>query len=387
VALTDAPACGFDQLNVSLSKVRVHQSASAGPADPGWIEIRIDPLRKINLLNLRNGVLEELGQTVIPAGTYAQIWLVLDPYFYATEVQAGSSFENPLGVLHEPILCGTTVCGYGVKVNHTFTVEAHRQTDLVLDFDACRSVVLRPRLKAIFGVRDLRPVIRVLPRTQTAIAGTVDVALADVVVSAQKDGAIVRATVPNATGEFVLSPIDPMQSPYDVVITAKDRVTAVVAAVPVLAEATTRISTMAAPISPTVSVPTTTHTVSGKVQPDNVWSDVRAVQTVGAIAVEIAHTNAIALGAGSLTDAGNYTLILPTGAPELSVYAGPLPLTFAPVPASAGQYTLEAAATGYMTRSGDLVVEESTSEYATQTVTVDVSTMDKTQDFVLVVVP
>lgn len=29
VSLTDAPACGFDEVNVTVSKVRIHQSSSA----------------------------------------------------------------------------------------------------------------------------------------------------------------------------------------------------------------------------------------------------------------------------------------------------------------------------------------------------------------------
>jgi len=28
-ALTDAPACGFDQVNVSIERIRVHRDASA----------------------------------------------------------------------------------------------------------------------------------------------------------------------------------------------------------------------------------------------------------------------------------------------------------------------------------------------------------------------
>ncbi|MBI3357013.1 MAG: DUF4382 domain-containing protein, partial [Nitrospirae bacterium] len=36
VSLTDAPACGFDQVNVTVDKVRVHQSNSADPNAAGW---------------------------------------------------------------------------------------------------------------------------------------------------------------------------------------------------------------------------------------------------------------------------------------------------------------------------------------------------------------
>src|SRR5512135_417952 len=77
VSLTDAPASGFDAVNVTVSKVRVHQSASASENDAGWSDITLSPARKINLLNLSNGALDSLGQTSLPAGHYTQLRLVL----------------------------------------------------------------------------------------------------------------------------------------------------------------------------------------------------------------------------------------------------------------------------------------------------------------------
>jgi hypothetical protein len=36
LSITDAPACGYDSVFVTIEKVRVHQSATAGDADGGW---------------------------------------------------------------------------------------------------------------------------------------------------------------------------------------------------------------------------------------------------------------------------------------------------------------------------------------------------------------
>ncbi|MBC7437788.1 MAG: DUF4382 domain-containing protein, partial [Bdellovibrionales bacterium] len=77
MAMTDAPSCGYDSVNVTVEKVRVHQSASAADADGGWSEITLSPARRINLLALTNGVLDELGQTALPAGKYTQMRLIL----------------------------------------------------------------------------------------------------------------------------------------------------------------------------------------------------------------------------------------------------------------------------------------------------------------------
>ena len=78
VSLTDAPACGFDEVNVTVSKVRVHQSGNASENAAGWTDITLNPPRKINLLDLDNGALASLGETPLEAGHYTQLRLVLD---------------------------------------------------------------------------------------------------------------------------------------------------------------------------------------------------------------------------------------------------------------------------------------------------------------------
>ena len=82
VSMTDAPACGFDEVNVTVSKVRVHQSSSADDKAAGWTDITLNPARKINLLDLNdptqpNFALESLGETALAAGHYTQLRLVL----------------------------------------------------------------------------------------------------------------------------------------------------------------------------------------------------------------------------------------------------------------------------------------------------------------------
>ena len=82
VSMTDAPACGFDEVNVTVSKVRVHQSDNASENAAGWTDITLNPPRTINLLNLNdptlsNFALETLGETPLEPGHYTQLRLVL----------------------------------------------------------------------------------------------------------------------------------------------------------------------------------------------------------------------------------------------------------------------------------------------------------------------
>jgi len=361
VALTDA-SCGgeFSAVNITVNRVRVHQSDSAGEGAAGWSDIDINPPRKINLLTLMNGVLEELGQTRLPAGHYTQVRLVL-------ERNTGMNAFNNSVVPTSGLNAGTEVSldtpsgvQSGIKLIHEFTVDPDELEDLVLDFDACRSVVVRGD-----GTYGLKPVIRATPGTLTGIGGIVDLTLplTDVVVSAQKGGVVIRQTVPNSAGAFVLQPLDPAQPTYDVVITAPGHATAVVADVPVETDKVTQISTSVTPITlPTSAM----HTVSGTVTPAAASPTVRALQAIGTgPVVEIAYVNA-----DDMT--GAYSLTLPAGAPWLAPYATPLPLTFASQGGSAGQYTIEASATGYVT----------------QTAPTDVSSADmKDLDFALVLAP
>ena len=77
IALTDIPACGYDEVNVTVDRVRVHQNGAASDNASGWSEVVLSPPKRINLLNLTNGVLEELGATQLPVGTYTLLRLVL----------------------------------------------------------------------------------------------------------------------------------------------------------------------------------------------------------------------------------------------------------------------------------------------------------------------
>lgn len=342
VSMTDAPACGFDAVNVTVNKVRVHQSSTASDTDSGWTDITLSPARKINLLNLTNGVLESLGQTTLAPGHYTQLRLVLD-------ANTGSGLANSVvrtGSTTEVSLTTPSAVQSGIKLVNEFDVVAGQRVDLVLDFNACKSVVTTGNGKVM-----LKPVVKVVPTSINGISGFISPALlaSHVSVSAQQNGAIVSATVPSATGEFFLSRLTPGN--YDVVITADDRAASVVAAVPVASTtSTTALSTAAAPITLATS---TSASIAG------------AVTMTPASATEpafVAAKQSFAAGptvvikyTGADLSTGAYTLAkLPVAAPQYTAYSATLPLVFTQNLTStpgAGKYTVEASATGYATKS------------------------------------
>ena len=365
VSMTDAPACGYDEVNVTVSKVRVHQSSSADENSAGWTDITLNPPRKINLLNLNdptqtNGALENLGETSLAAGHYTQLRLVL--------VSNGNNpippFANSVvlsGVPGEIVLVTPSAIQSGIKLINQFDVASGQRVDLLLDFDACKSIVITGSGKYI-----LKPVIKVIPFVLNGIEGFVDTLLLgnNVVVSAQVNGEIVRATVPNpATGKFFLVRLNAPGN-YDVVITADSRATAVISGVPVpTSTSITDVSTSVSPI-PVVTPPTleasATHSIRGTVtlnplSTTNETVFVAAKQMLNSgptVTVKSQVAVAEVDSQNNLTGNYSYALTLPIGAPSLGPYATPLPIVFTRQPASVdGIYTVQASATGYATKS------------------------------------
>ena len=339
VSLTDAPACGFDAVNLTISKVRVHQSAGALENAGGWSEIVLRPARKINLLDLNNGALEDLGQITLPAGHYTQVRLVLEP-------NGGAGLANSVVLSNttgEIALITPSAVQSGIKLIHEFDVAAGRRADLVLDFDACKSIVTLGN-----GSYLLKPVIKVIPFTLNGIGGFIDDSLRghNVTISAQIGGQIIRSTVPNPlTGAFLLARLEP--GTYDVVITADDHASAVITSVPVAAdENIVALSTLINPLSLPASG---SQSIGGQVTlaPANTSDPVfvTAKQVVGGVP-------SVTVKSQSVDIATSYTMILPVAAPLLGQYivGGTLPIPFTIQPASAGRYTIEASAQGYQTQ-------------------------------------
>ena len=354
VSMTDAPACGFDEVNVTVSKVRIHQSDNASENAAGWTDITLNPPRKINLLDLNNGALASLGETPLEAGHYTQLRLVLDR-------NTGQSLANSVvleNTTAEIALDTPSAIQTGIKLIHQFTVNSGQRVDLLLDFDACHSIVTRSN-----GTYALKPVIKVIPFEQNGIVGFVDKTLPNVVVSAQdNNGEIVRATVPNADGKFFLAHLTAgTDVKYNVVITADGHATAVISGVPVpTITSITAVSTSGAPI-PVVTSPaleaSATHSISGTVTlnppTDEVAVFVAAKQTFdgGGPTVTVKSQTATLL-TGDPPGDYEYSLTLPIGAPSLGPYATPLPILFTQQPVSvAGKYTVQASATDYQPQS------------------------------------
>jgi hypothetical protein len=396
VSMTDAPACGFDEVNVTVSKVRVHQSNNASENAAGWTDITLNPARKINLLDLNdpthtNRALEFLGETPLEAGHYTQLRLVLVPNRGSSPpansvVLSGQTTEIPLDT--------PSAVQSGIKLIHQFTVDSGQRVDLLLDFDACKSIVRTGN-----GKYKLKPVIKVIPFVLNGIDGFVDKTLLvnNVLVSAHVNGTIVRATVPNTqTGEFFLAHLDPTNCPttcYDVVITARNSptdtccATAVITGVPV--PSSTSITTISTSGTPFTLQPSAFHAIAGTVslinppppfpQPsvddrDDGTVIVAAKQSLSGGPTVTVKTQVAMLKDDTATVGDyKYELVLPLAAPASASY-GALPITPSPNGQTGGVYTVYGSG------------QTPTTVYATQDPapsSVDISGASATQDFTL----
>jgi hypothetical protein len=376
VSLTDSPACGYDQVWITVEKVRVHRSASAGDGDAGWVDIplpQVQPLTaspplRVDLLTLTNGVLVPLGQVQLPAGTYTQMRLVLapnsasDPYANAVMPSGGGGMV----ALKTP-----SAQQSGLKMNVDLTVAAGQEADFAIDFDACKSIVKAGNSGNIL----LKPVLSVLPILSIAgqrIQGWLDpsLATAGATVSVQTEGRVVRATPPalDSGGNlgFVLNLV-PVGT-YDLVVTAAGRSTAVVTGVPSYSNVSTTVNSVAHPILPPVSaLQGVSGTITYGASTVDTGGVVLALQALaGGPTVEVASANAA-------PDTGAYAMALPMAAPVRAAYlSGTTPLLFVPDVAAQGHYRLSAK----VARSSEV-----------QTAQIVVDNGAVVQDFAFVAVP
>ena len=304
VSLTDAPASGFDAVNVTVSEVRVHKSATASGNAAGWSDITLNPPQKINLLDLTNGVLESLGQTSLPAGHYTQLLLVLSMNTGTNPLANSVVLSEGTTNTERPLITPSAMQS-GIKLIHEFDVAPGQRVDLVLDFDALKSVVSRGN-----GTYLLKPVIHIVPTALTGIDGFVDTSLLghNVMVFSEVSGTVVRSTVPDPqTGEFIIDHLAP--GSYDLVITADGHATAVIAGVPVSAATSTALMTMVSTSAEPISMPTSTmHNISGTVR-TSPTSSTTTVASVASLQTFTGGANiTVECNKARLTCGGSYTI-------------------------------------------------------------------------------
>ena len=160
LSLQDAFTDDYKAVYVTINEVQVHLGGNEN--DDGNWQVVAYPYETYNLLELVNGVREELGLADLQAGRYTQMRLIIG--------EIPDSGLNIFSELHPyanyVILSDDTIhelivsSGHqtGIKVVNGFVIAPNQTTELILDFDASRSVVKAGNS----GNWHLKPTIKVL---------------------------------------------------------------------------------------------------------------------------------------------------------------------------------------------------------------------------------
>jgi hypothetical protein len=271
----------------------------------------------------------------LPTGKYTQLRLVLASND-STNLLANSVV--PTGGA-EVALKTPSGQQSGVKANIDIDIAANKMADFVLDFNACKSIVVAGGS----GQYLLKPVVTVIPRYISGVTGFVAAPLMNSYtgISLQQGGVVIKATTPDSSGKFLLQPVAPGN--YTLVMTAPGYATAIVTNVAVAADTVTPVNAAATPFSPPVSL---SATANGTAPADTL---VRVMQPLTAgTSVEVA---------GRFVDstALTYSYPLAINAPLVAPYvAAPGSLVFVADAAVAGKYTLSASLTGFADKTAVL---------------------------------
>ena len=152
VYLADTPAA-FDSVNLVVSQVSVHMADQ--DTGSGWMII-CDTTQRFDLLQLRNGAMALFADHQLDAGHYTQIRLKITDGCNVVVDGEQHDLEIPSGYQS------------GVKINHQFWIEEDVTYELLLDFDAEKSIIQKGN-----GQYQMKPVIRAIAlATSGSISGT-----------------------------------------------------------------------------------------------------------------------------------------------------------------------------------------------------------------------
>jgi uncharacterized protein DUF4382 len=224
----------YSHVYVSISDVKIHQSATAGPNDSGWVDLtpRLTPVQ-IDLLNpgsFNGCFLAQLGSTTeLQAGSYEQIRVFLTPDNVSVSGNNCSGTNNCVvynGIMSPLELSSETQTGIkipsGQLAGGKFTIGPGQTKDLGIDFDACASIVKAGhsfRLKPVLHAGEVSLTSESINGklvdsvTGQAVAGATGIVALEANVNGI-DRVIMQTTVA-ADGSFVFCPVP--AGTYDIV--------------------------------------------------------------------------------------------------------------------------------------------------------------------------
>jgi len=368
-SVSDPAPCGvpngpYNHLYVTVADVMIHASATAGPNDPGWIDLtpnlKTDGAKQVDLMNepANECFLAMLGSNQeLQAGNYQQIRIML-----ATgnvKLQGPNNCTLPgtplnclqVGLNQYPLQLSSQV-NNGIKIpsgqiaGGQFTVAAGQTKDLDIDFNSCASIIVQGN-----GQYRLKPV---LTAGEVGLNSAINGTLVDsgsklpltggtAVVALEKrdsnniDHVVMSTTADPTNGTFALCPVQ--SGTYDVVAAAVDSqgnfyAATVITGVP----ASSALGNIELFKSGSASASLTGNVVTSAVADD---VGLAALQPIGGgvqVVTPLADQSlATATLSTSLANCGtlcaSFTLAVPVALPEVAAFSSGPPISgYAPAP-------------------------------------------------------
>ncbi|WPU67063.1 DUF4382 domain-containing protein [Peredibacter starrii] len=191
IVATDAP---FDFDTVASAKLTI-DSIKLRQASGNTITV-MDEQVTLDLLQLRNGLVETLSEIEVPAGKYDEIMLIVSSATVDLKDERHFDLKVPSGAQS----------GLKVFVSPDLTVTTGLSHDVLLDFDLSRSFVVQGTSTDIKGF-NFKPAIRAVNLTSAgSISGSVqglnEVGLSGATVTVTKNDATVATAVTDEFGYF-----------------------------------------------------------------------------------------------------------------------------------------------------------------------------------------
>jgi hypothetical protein len=166
LSLTDKPSDDYRAVYITIKNIAVHKADD--PEDSWTVVAEVN--RTINLLELANGVREQMALIDLPSGHYTQMRLMI-----------GDTCDSSTNMMGQPHPAANYVIDMGdqshemkipsgfqtgIKLVQGFDINENSTTELTFDFDASRSVVVAGNS----GKYILKPTIKVI---DTALASVI----------------------------------------------------------------------------------------------------------------------------------------------------------------------------------------------------------------------
>ena len=166
VNITDAPFPieMIEEATVTVTKVEVRNDAESD--EHPFITI-FEGSKEFNLMELRNGVMEELVDVEIPAGSYNLVRIYVEDAGIVVRDHGSFSVKVPSG----------SQTGIKLFIKPSLQVQGGLTSEVILDFNLDKSFVLKGNMDTPAGIKgfNFKPVIRAVNKTSAGtIAGVIN---------------------------------------------------------------------------------------------------------------------------------------------------------------------------------------------------------------------